>query len=1062
MAVFDTFRAGMIASAIFAGIVCIDSVLSARSSSAGVRLFSRIDANTDGKLSSEELDDYPRLKRILIKADSDGSGDLTIEELKGFSRTNRTSEPEENKPASRDQIKELTVNGKERRYLVHFPEGYDKDAPAPLVLAFHGGGGNPRSMIRLSGLNSKADEEGFIVVYPYGSGVMEDRFLTFNGGNCCAYAKNNGIDDVAFVEAILEDIQAHAAVDQRRIYATGMSNGAIMSYYLASELAGKIAAIAPVAGPMGTQECTPSEPVSVIHFHGTGDENAPFEGGYGKKSIRKKDAAPFHSVEHSINCWIEANQCRNGPAVTNLPDRAEDGMKSIKKVWDDGKNGSEVVLVEIKGGGHTWPGRPPTTAILGDSTMDISANDMMWEFFKKHPKPEKEEKNAASKTAGEPKVMPDTDASRDARGRGKMFESVHVPGLTDFPEGTNGIAFADFDGNGYLDALTVTTPPFILAEEMKGRENPRDTLRLMMNYGSFEFRSEEITLNGSPAKPDDFGQGWRGSQVPVAADFNNDGLLDFFVSRQFPGMGNKRRKGHKAVGCSLFLAEGSYNTFKDVSEKLNVLNERAYNRQPSLGDVNQDGWIDIAVGADNTTNAFEGISKAALFVYRPEDGDFASGRYEDIGGSDLAPDFGGFYNNPQKDKAGPKVSLRDIDNDGDLDLFQSTHVLINIHYNARNLPLSPAEYRQGVFTWRNMLAETGELRFEKSVDNGMAGEARLKYDKQKQIYVPENAETAPGLAYLFFADINNDSFLDAAAVDGTDFLYTPKTEDTAACLWLNEEGFSFRKASGETSFDALNHSYRYWYQFFENEITKKLKFTIPRGKMNKSQPGLSRKAPLDFRPYYGDLVFADFNNDTFIDFVAIDRREAKLLEPRAILFLNQNGESFEPQPTTFSGIDSTGIAGEAADLNNDGLVDLFISGDPDNTAPEGNPRHRYEDKVYLNTGARNSKDNHWLRLRFSGISHAALIGTRIELFEPENGERIGTRGIYAEHSYKSGSPLEAHFGLGENELAEVRVFLPSGEKFTLREVKADQYLDLNVSSRSLEPVKVENKAETAS
>lgn len=133
-------------------------------------------------------------------------------------------------------------------------------------------------------------------------------------------------------------------------------------------------------------------------------------------------------------------------------------------------------------------------------------------------------------------------------------------------------------------------------------------------------------------------------------------------------------------------------------------------------------------------------------VYEPGDGNFTSGRYRDICGSDLVPDFGGFYNDPARDKAGPKVTLRDIDNDGDLDLFQSTHVLINIGYDAKRLPLSPGGYRQGVFTWRNMLAETGEFRFEKSVGNGLADEARLTYDEQKRRYVPAGDNVAPGLA----------------------------------------------------------------------------------------------------------------------------------------------------------------------------------------------------------------------------------------------------------------------------------------------------------------------------
>ncbi|GEM_PF-282451 len=668
--------------------------------------------------------------------------------------------------------------------------------------------------------------------------------------------------------------------------------------------------------------------------------------------------------------------------------------------------------------------------------------------------------SARRSAAPAPKAMPPCDATEDAAGAGQVFESVRVSGLTDFREGTNGVAFADFDGNGYLDVLTVTTPPFVLAEELKGRQQPRDTLRLLLNDGGFVLRPCKITLKGSPATPEDFGQGWRGSQIPVVADFNDDGLLDFFVSRQFPGVHDKVREGRTPVGNSLFLADGAFHTFRDVSRELGVRNERAYNRQASLGDVNRDGYIDIAVGADNTTSAFEGIPKAALLVYEPGDGAFTSGRYHDIGGTDLVPDFGGFHRDPARDKAGPKVTLRDIDNDGDLDLFQSAHVLINIGYDARRLPLSPATYRQGVFTWRNLLVETGAFRFEKSVGNGLAAEARLRYDDEQGIYVPAGEAAAPGLAYLFFADVNNDALFDAVAVDGTDALFTPKTEDVAGRFWTNQGGFRFTEATRKAGLSSLNHTYREWYRFFDGEITPRLDRPLPLGRMNKSQPGLPDRAPLDLRPYHGDVVFADFDNDTHLDFVVLDRREAKLLEVRAILYRNRGDGTFAPMPTTFSGLDSTGIAGEAVDFDNDGLVDLFVSGDPDNTAPEGNPGHRYEDKVYHNTGAVGGS-NHWLRLRFSGVSHAALLGTRVEIFRPGTGVRLGTRGIYAEHAYKSASPLEAHFGLGENETADVRVFPPGGKAFTLRAVEADRYLDLNVAERVLTPVPFEAGAASA-
>ena len=133
---------------------------------------------------------------------------------------------------------------------------------------------------------------------------------------------------------------------------------------------------------MGTETCKPKRPVSVIHFHGTDDEHAPFKGGKGKGL----SGTEFYSVEHSIQAWVKANGCEKEPVVTKLTDTAKDGTMITRKAYGSGKDGAEVVLIEIEGGGHTWPGQEPRLKALGKSTKNISANDLMWEFFEKHPK----------------------------------------------------------------------------------------------------------------------------------------------------------------------------------------------------------------------------------------------------------------------------------------------------------------------------------------------------------------------------------------------------------------------------------------------------------------------------------------------------------------------------------------------------------------------------------------------------------------------------------------------------------------------------------------------------
>jgi len=287
-----------------------------------------------------------------------------------------------------DYTRSLNFDDLPRTCLVHVPRAYDGRKPWPVVLIFHGGGGNARQFLRFTGFNETADKNGFIAVYPNGTGktIQGHEIFGWNGGPRRPGGNNpelNKVDDVGFTKALLDDLAGVVRVDAKRVYATGMSMGAIMVYRLASELSERIAAIAPVAGPMGTETCTPQRPVPVIHFHGTEDEAVPVQGGKGKLDVSGTD---FYSVEHSIRAWVKANGCSETPTVEKLPDKEEDSTRVIRNTYG-GKAGAEVILYLIEGGGHTWPGREfgPELKVLGKSTRDISANDQIWEFFTNHP-----------------------------------------------------------------------------------------------------------------------------------------------------------------------------------------------------------------------------------------------------------------------------------------------------------------------------------------------------------------------------------------------------------------------------------------------------------------------------------------------------------------------------------------------------------------------------------------------------------------------------------------------------------------------------------------------------
>jgi polyhydroxybutyrate depolymerase len=273
-----------------------------------------------------------------------------------------------------DQTRTVSVDGQKRTYRFHVPQGYDPKKPTPVVLALHGAGMNGSMMVWFSGLNEKSEEAGFIVVYPSGTGIGP--FCTWNAGNF----GGKRADDVAFIDKLLDDLGALVNVDQKRVYACGMSNGGMMCYRLAAELSERIAAIAPVAGTVAIDESRPTRPVPVIHFHGTEDNLVPFESGKRKKSSHAK----FEDVEGSIRTWVKLNGCEAEPKTDTL---SEDGDETpvTRKIYGGGKDGAEVVLIMIEGGGHTWPGQQPPVSFIGRSAKNISANDLMWKFLQKHP-----------------------------------------------------------------------------------------------------------------------------------------------------------------------------------------------------------------------------------------------------------------------------------------------------------------------------------------------------------------------------------------------------------------------------------------------------------------------------------------------------------------------------------------------------------------------------------------------------------------------------------------------------------------------------------------------------
>ena len=272
----------------------------------------------------------------------------------------------------------MTRGGLERSYILYVPASITRSRPAALVFVFHGGAGNAESAIRMSGFNEVADQNGFIVVYPNGTSLLsEDILLTWNGGTCCGYAQEKNIDDVGFVRAIVPDLQSLVNIDAKRIYATGMSNGGILSHRLACEAADLFAAIAPVSGTLNFPPCNPSHPVSVIEFHGTADQHIPYDGGFGHQSLVNVN---FASVQDSVGFWVSFDACDFQPQANSFEDIRHE-------VWTGCRGSTSVELYTIIGGGHSWPGGQGGGADSDQPTTTISASQLIWKFFAGYPKP---------------------------------------------------------------------------------------------------------------------------------------------------------------------------------------------------------------------------------------------------------------------------------------------------------------------------------------------------------------------------------------------------------------------------------------------------------------------------------------------------------------------------------------------------------------------------------------------------------------------------------------------------------------------------------------------------
>lgn len=283
----------------------------------------------------------------------------------------------------------LQHDGLNRAYTLYIPDGYVDGEFYPLVINMHGLTSNSNQQISLSKMHEVADREEFLVAYPD----------AINGDWI------NGENNVGFINDIIDYVGESHGVDESRVYATGMSQGGVMSYILAAELTDRIAAIAPVSGvlltePRSTEPAhtvVPSRPMPLLHIHGTSDTLIPYNGGRSQLPALDNllNGHEFPPVMEVMGLWSQNNQCVGNFTTNDLPDTATNDNSTVAEInnqdcatYVDQQGNSqvaEVIHFRVNGGGHTWPGGQPSA--FGATNRDIDASQEIWDFFSRHTLP---------------------------------------------------------------------------------------------------------------------------------------------------------------------------------------------------------------------------------------------------------------------------------------------------------------------------------------------------------------------------------------------------------------------------------------------------------------------------------------------------------------------------------------------------------------------------------------------------------------------------------------------------------------------------------------------------
>jgi polyhydroxybutyrate depolymerase len=276
----------------------------------------------------------------------------------------------------------LDHQSKERKYTLHIPSSYDGTKEVPLVVFLHGGNGNSQSAQGFTNLNQTSKSNGFLMVYPqafYESGT--NSYVWADGRGLAPDIL--GIDDMGFVDKLVTTLKSEYKINAKKVYLCGFSNGSFLTQRIAFEKNTQFAAMATLGGTMNQslfKTGNPNRAIPMMYVMGTADPLVPYNGGV----VSGSNTLPIIGIEQAVNYWVTKNKCQTTLPVVNVANvnTTDNSTVSIYE-YTNGTCNSKVKFYKINGGGHTFPGiKLPNQTILGETNLDILANQELWDFFK--------------------------------------------------------------------------------------------------------------------------------------------------------------------------------------------------------------------------------------------------------------------------------------------------------------------------------------------------------------------------------------------------------------------------------------------------------------------------------------------------------------------------------------------------------------------------------------------------------------------------------------------------------------------------------------------------------